>query len=311
MATIYAYYETGKTVRAVIRNDSGQYADVVAEAMESYDAADLDDYGVTATETGATGEYAVTWPSWLATGLYTVQWLPLAGANIVVTDFPNRFAIDSYYWDGTNIRPALAVHTAAILATVNHVDHGNAAILARGNAAWVTATGFSTLTTMDVDNRLATWGKTGFALDAAAGWGGAALPTQFEASNMRGTDDAALEATLTAMKGEGWTNETLKAIAEAVEASNLLGPGGVATTITVHDALGNPIDGVAVWITSDAAGTDTIAGTLHTNASGQVTFMLDHDAGPWYAWRQKSGYDDFTNPLTMTWNAGDSRYEFT
>ena len=109
MSTIYAYYDSGETVRAVIRDDSGQYADVVNEAMESYDAADIDDYDTEATETGSTGEYRITWPDWLATGLYTVQWIPLAGGAIAESDLPNRFAIDSYYWDGTNVRPVLAV----------------------------------------------------------------------------------------------------------------------------------------------------------------------------------------------------------
>jgi hypothetical protein len=44
--------------------------------------------------------------------------------------------------------------------------------------------GTSTLTTSDIDARLAAWGKTGFALDGATGWGGSALPTSFTASNM-------------------------------------------------------------------------------------------------------------------------------
>ena len=122
MALAWAYYETGKTVSAIIRNQSNQYADVVAEAMESYDAADIDDYDTAATETGDTGEYYITWPDWLDTGIYTVQWIPQAAASIAESDLPNRFALDSYYWDGTDLRPVLAVHTAAILADTNAID---------------------------------------------------------------------------------------------------------------------------------------------------------------------------------------------
>ncbi len=178
---------------------------------------------------------------------------------------------------------------------VSHVSHGNAAILARGNAAWVTATGFSTLTTMDVDNRLATWGKTGFALDAAAGWGGAALPTQFEASNMRGTDDAALEATLTAMKGEGWTTETLKAISEAVEAIDAEGTGARTITITVTDGT-NPLEGARVRMTK---GAENYVAT--TNASGVAS--VGRDDGTWAVTVTLAGYTFAPTTLVVTADA--------
>ncbi len=53
------------------------------------------------------------------------------------------------------------------------------------------------------------------------------------------------------------------------------GIGAIAYTVTVNDGSSNPIDGVEVWITTDVAGVDIIAGTLTTDANGQVTFMLD------------------------------------
>lgn len=65
-------------------------------------------------------------------------------------------------------------------------------------------------------------------------------------------------------------------------------------TITVD---GQPADGVAVWITTDSAGSNVVAGTLYTDALGKVTFMLD--AGTYYAWKQKSGAN-FTNPESFT-----------
>jgi len=141
----------------------------------------------------------------------------------------------------------------------------------------------------------------------------------------------ALEASLTAMKGAGWTTETLKAIKDAVDAINTaatadavwdelqsghtvagsfgkyldtevsgvggVGPGALSCTWTQKDSDENPIDNVQVWITTDVAGTNVIAGTLITNASGQVTFMLD--AGTYYVWRERSGYN-FTNPKTWS-----------
>ena len=75
------------------------------------------------------------------------------------------------------------------------------------------------------------------------------------------------------------------------------GSGSTAYTITVQDEDSNPLDGVEVWISTDAAGTNVVAGTLSTDASGQATFMLD--AGDYYVWRQLSGYN-FTNPVAVT-----------
>jgi hypothetical protein len=72
--------------------------------------------------------------------------------------------------------------------------------------ACLTATGFSTLTTSDIDARLSAWGKTGFALDSTTGWGGAALPTSFIASNMRGTDNAMLASSYVAPDNDGIAN---------------------------------------------------------------------------------------------------------
>jgi len=75
------------------------------------------------------------------------------------------------------------------------------------------------------------------------------------------------------------------------------GPGALSCTWTQKDSEGNPMDNVQVWISTDEAGTNVIAGTLITNASGQVTFMLD--AGTYYVWRERSGYN-FTNPKTWS-----------
>jgi hypothetical protein len=92
----------------------------------------------------------------------------------------------------------------------------------------------------------------------------------------------------------GFAAETAE---EAETASTVLGAGAISTTITVKTTGGDPLDGAAVWITTDAAGTNVIAGKLYTNASGVVTFMLD--AGTYYVWRQLSGYN-FTNPQAIT-----------
>jgi hypothetical protein len=178
MATVSAYGDTGQTVRAVIHNSELQFADVVAEAMEDYDDTDLDDYDIAATEIGATGEYHATWPDWLDPGSYTIQFIPLAGGTIAETDFPNRLAVQSYYYDGTNLVPDWAYKLAAVANPVDGsgeqrikaldelLETGGAgdaaAILAdtdelQGNQGdWATAEGFSTHSAADVVTALGT-----------------------------------------------------------------------------------------------------------------------------------------------------------
>jgi hypothetical protein len=95
------------------------------------------------------------------------------------------------------------------------------------------------------------------------------------------------------------TTDSAEALSEAladIEAATL-GAGSISTTITVKTTGGDPLDGAAVWITTDAAGTNVIAGKLYTNASGVATFMLD--AGSYYVWRQLAGMN-FTNPQAIT-----------
>ena len=60
-----------------------------------------------------------------------------------------------------------------------------------------------------------------------------------------------------------------------------------------------PIADVDVWISTDAAGDNVIAGPLQTGADGdtKIPFMLD--PGNYYAWRQKSGVN-FDNPQELT-----------
>lgn len=74
------------------------------------------------------------------------------------------------------------------------------------------------------------------------------------------------------------------------------GIGACTHTETVEDAESDPIQGCEVWVTTDEAGTNTIASGT-TDSNGQVVFYLD--AGSYYFFKQKSGFD-FTNPETVT-----------
>ncbi len=70
------------------------------------------------------------------------------------------------------------------------------------------------------------------------------------------------------------------------------GAGAILWTLNVTVG-GLPVSGVEVWVSTDSAGTNVIAGTKLTDASGNVSFMLD--AGTYYSWKQKWGIE-FTNP---------------
>ena len=76
-----------------------------------------------------------------------------------------------------------------------------------------------------------------------------------------------------------------------------IGSGLLSCTWTQKDGSGNPMDNVQIWITTDEAGSNVVAGALYTNTSGEATFMLD--AGTYYVWREKGGYN-FTNPQSWT-----------
>ena len=82
--------------------------------------------------------------------------------------------------------------------------------------------------------------------------------------------DLALEATLTAMKGAGWTDETLVSLQASIEL--LTGGGANTVTVTASNGSGTLANGVPVTVT-DAS--DNTVGVLTTNALGVATFYLD------------------------------------
>jgi len=83
----------------------------------------------------------------------------------------------------------------------------------------------------------------------------------------------------------------------AADASGLTGAGSITCNVYTKSGVGAPIDGVDVWVTSDAAGDNLTAGTIASDDLGLTTFYLD--VGTYYLWRQLVGYT-FTNPQTIT-----------
>jgi hypothetical protein len=81
------------------------------------------------------------------------------------------------------------------------------------------------------------------------------------------------------------------------KSTNNVGAGAITWTVqTNNSSTGLPLAGAIVWITTDLAGTNTIAGSLTTNAQGQAVFQLN--AGTFYVWISDPGYTE-TNPTTI------------
>lgn len=74
--------------------------------------------------------------------------------------------------------------------------------------------------------------------------------------------------------------------------SGTAGSGADTVTLRILIEGAEPVENAEVWITTDAQGDDVFAGTLLTNASGEVVFLLD--AGTtYYLWSQGGG----ANPI--------------
>ena len=74
------------------------------------------------------------------------------------------------------------------------------------------------------------------------------------------------------------------------------GPSTLTQRIIVKTSTGTRIGGAEVWITSDAAGQNMIAGILSTNDQGEVDFRLT--AGTYYVWRAHEDHT-FSNPQSL------------
>lgn len=77
---------------------------------------------------------------------------------------------------------------------------------------------------------------------------------------------------------------------------SLTGTGDVTYNCIVKTESGFPISNTAVWVSTDVAGKNLVAGTLYTNDFGIATFMLNE--GLYYFWRSNTNYK-FYNPIEV------------
>ena len=167
-----------------------------------------------------------------------------------------------------------------------------AALESHGDSTWATATGFSTHTAADVKTALeANGSKLDHLWETTEDDGEGTRKFTSDALSDVSVDTSGLATSveITALQSHGDSEW-------ATGEGGVAGSGAVSTTV-VCQVGGSPVDGVEVWVTTDAAGTNVVAGTITTDSSGEVDFMLD--AGDYYVWRKKAGIN-FSNPQDLT-----------
>lgn len=133
--------------------------------------------------------------------------------------------------------------------------------------------------------------KTDYLPSATAGANGG-LPTVNASNYIAGI--AGTKNTLDSLSGAD--GDTLKTLSDQLDGiSSTAGAGSETVIIECLNAASAPLEGVAVWITSDSAGASLTAGTLYSNSLGRATFYLD--AGTYYCWRQGGAL--WSNPETI------------
>ncbi len=265
---IRATYDTGETLYALIFNAAGEVWNVVgpsANTFAAYIAGNVSFYAIVMPEIAtASTQYRGTFDADIVAGVYSVSVYLQAGGPPVVADDDRIGETATMYWDGAA-----------------EIDHSTM------EALLDTIEGY----TDKIDD--ATDGLTAIKAEVE-GIGGVA---------MRGTDGVSLvipDATgvvsaylLSDVIGvDGDTLETLSGQLDVLGA----GSGGTAETYTVtDDVTGFGIDGVHVWVTTDAAGVNIIWAGF-TNAAGVVNYYHDLATGTTvYLWRELAGYR-FDNP---------------
>lgn len=105
------------------------------------------------------------------------------------------------------------------------------------------------------------------------------------------------DAGLSKVAWSGWARFTGVADTEhvadpsyaAVQTAQIVGAGADIVTLIVSETGGTPVADANVWITSDLAGENVVAGTRITDSGGQVDFLLDLGS-TYYMWAQKDGW---------------------
>lgn len=259
---IQVFCDTGQTLYAVLLNSAGQIWN--GFTFGAINGANWTDYDIVLTEAAA-GIYLGSMPGAVA-GNYTMVAYERAGASPAVSDAQRYSGWLS--WDGAAEIGMLSSAAAQVAA-----------------AAALTAYDPATNAEMEARTLVAASYATASALAAV--------------DDFLDTEVAAILADTNELQTDWVNGGRLDLILDAIAADATVlvgGAGAIAAALTVTDSDGNPLDGVEVWITTDVAGTLTVASGV-TDSLGVVTFYLD--AGTYYAWLQYGGYNPPVPPYTV------------
>lgn len=245
---LQAYLTTGLTLYAVVIDSIGQYWNTNSEALETYNGANWTDYDVALTEAGA-GGYFGTFPGALITaGVYDYIVYEQAGVSPATTDTIKGSGWVE--WDG-----AAVIIPAGAGAQMALVDDA------------ITSDKFdeSTAFPLKADDSGSTYlARTGGDSDTLE-----TLSDQVDA--------AALEATLTAMQGAGWSTETLKAIYDQVVLRLLASAYTTPPTVGQIDTQLSGTHGAGAWGGSGATAAQVWAYATRTltQTAAQLAAIVD------------------------------------
>jgi hypothetical protein len=239
------------------------------------------------------------------TGLTTYYAVLQQGATIVKASDGSSLALSSANWQSAAIALSDTGHPGHYLASV---PSGTAA----GRYKWrvYQASGTPSSTAAITDEEISGEDAVDWDGTAEVGLNDAAKTADLnnvstDLSTLIGTSSEVQTAVGEVQAAIGTPTATLaddiaaipsaQAIADAVETAvgNNTGPGADEVTLNwTNSTTGLPVADGDVWVTSDEAGTNVVAGTLQTDSEGNVTFLLDA-GNTYYAWFQKDG----VNPI--------------
>lgn len=218
-------------------------------------------------------------------------WDELRAGHVVANSFGAGVLVGGYVSGQAPLQPTVAGRTLDVSA-------GGEAGLDWGNVGSPTTTVGLSGTTVGVVSTLTTY--TGNTVQTGDNYARLGAP----AGASHAADVAAVKSDTGAVKTK--TDQLTFTVALHVDAtaagggggSGVAGSGAISYVYTVTDSVtSDPVAGVDVWVTTDSAGANVVAGTLVSDAFGKVTFNLD--AGTYYLFKQLAGYSA-TNPQTIT-----------
>ncbi len=282
----------------------------VTPAFEAYSAGHISSYGIAATE-GSPGEYSYTVPSMPAStaGIPYVETVyQAATSSLATTDLSNGSAVwrEEFEWSGSTVS---AVTVGSL--TVNASTASGPVVLDSGSISFLftmsvvpdiftfkvydglgniieeilspTAILVTTISSTEYDVKITPTTAKGYAVGQFYHLQGNFMLNGVETIKPVGP----FKVVRSADPDNVW-GATSRTITGGTVTTVGSGTGADEVTLTFTKEGSVPIADADVWITSDAGGDNVVAGTLQTDSSGQVTFLLDAGS-TYYSFLQKDG----------------------